>query len=124
MFIAFSFYFSSFVLLIVDNCNRSIYNYYRAGQCLCAPYSLIELQSSVGVRPDGDSMVPTKNLLDLLSEVEYPLGLLNAPDQYNDGCGLKKRIERLLPEETGRILCASSFASPPGEANFHSFVAL
>ena len=75
--------------------------------------------------PDGDSMVPTKNLLDLLSEVEYPLGLLNTPDQppMTDAV-LKKRIERMLLEKkpNGSFVLPVLHHPPFGEANFHEFL--
>ena len=70
-------------------------------------------------------MVPTKNLLDLLSEVEYPLGLLNTPDQppMTDAV-LKKRIERMLLEKkpNGSFVLPVLHHPPFGEANFHEFL--
>ena len=74
--------------------------------------------------PDGDSMVPTKNLLDLLSEVEYPLGLLNTPDQPPMTDALLKSassdfFSRRNPMDPLYFqFCITSF----WEANFHEFL--
>ena len=75
--------------------------------------------------PDGDSMVPTNALLDLLSEVEYPLGLVNQPHTPPMTPGmLKKRVERLFLEKrkNGGFVLPILHHPPYGEANFHEFL--
>ena len=75
--------------------------------------------------PDGDSMVPTTMLIDLMVPVPYPLGLQNPPGGGTlKEAQVRKEIESMFLErrEDGTFLIPVYHHPPLGEANFHEFL--
>lgn len=75
--------------------------------------------------PDGDSMVPTSQLIDLMVPVPYPLGLQNPPGGITmKDSVIRKKIESMFLElrDDGTFLLPVFHHPPLGEANFHEFL--
>jgi len=72
--------------------------------------------------PDGDSMVPTSQLLDLMMKVKFPLGV--ASGKKVSKAVLRKDIERMFLEKRpdNTFVLPVCHHPPYGEANFHEFL--
>jgi hypothetical protein len=124
----FFFIFSSFVLLnlLIAIVIEAFTTITELDNATVKPVHLLKFKAVwAKYDPDGDSMVPTSNLLDLLSEVEYPLGLRNQPHApITSDAMLRKRIESLLLKKNrdGTFAVPVLHHPPYGEANFHEFL--
>jgi hypothetical protein len=72
--------------------------------------------------PDGDSMVPTSDIIELMMKVNYPLGVVT--NRQVPEAAVRKDIEGMfLEKRKNNSFVLPVFHHPPhGEANFHEFL--